>query len=69
MLEKKVRSLNMEIKVFCPTALSNTYEFYSKYVMGRWAVNSDNKFVFKIRAFHCTPLEFRTGFLAGGLLI
>ena len=27
------------------------------------------EFVFKIRALHCTPLEFRTGFLAGGLLI
>ena len=26
----------------------------------------DNEFVFKIRALHCTPLEFRTGFLAGG---
>ena len=24
------------------------------------------EFVFKIRALHCTPLEFRTGFLAGG---
>ena len=23
------------------------------------------EFVFKIRALHCTPLEFRTGFLAG----
>ena len=31
-----------------------------------WAVNSDNKFVFKIRALHCTPLEFRTAILAGG---
>ena len=30
------------------------------------AVNSDNEFVFKTRALHCTPLEFRTGFLAGG---
>ena len=30
-----------------------------------WAVNSDKEFVFKIRALHCTPLEFRTGFLAG----
>ena len=27
---------------------------------------SDNEFVFKIRALHFTPLEFRTGFLAGG---
>ena len=32
----------------------------------RWAVNSDNKFVFKIKALHCTPLEFRIGFLVGG---
>ena len=31
-----------------------------------WAVNSDNKFVFKIKALHCTPLEFRIGFLVGG---
>ena len=30
-----------------------------------WAVNNDNQFVFKIRPLHCTPLEFRTGFLAG----
>ena len=30
-----------------------------------WAMNSDNEFVFKIRALHCNPLEFRTEFLAG----
>ena len=29
-------------------------------------MNSDNKFVFKIIALHCTPLEFRIGFLVGG---
>ena len=28
--------------------------------------DSDNEFISKIRAVHCTPLEFRTGFLAGG---
>ena len=27
------------------------------------------EFVFKARALHCTPLEFRAGLLAGGLLI
>ena len=27
-------------------------------------MNSDNEFVFKIRALQCTSLEFRTGFLA-----
>ena len=31
-----------------------------------WAVTSDNEFVFKIKALHCTPLEFRIGFLVGG---
>ena len=83
MLEKKLKSWNMGIKGFCPTALSNIYGFYSKYVdicggrrkhvtLGEtrsWAVNSDNEFVFKIKDLHRTPLEFRTGFLAGGLLI
>ena len=55
MLEKKLKGWNMEIKGFCPTALSNTYGLYLKYVHisgGRrkarsWAVNSDNEFVFK----------------------
>ena len=32
--------------------------------VGHWS--ADNKFIFKIRALHCTPLEFRPGFLAGG---
>ena len=31
-----------------------------------WAMNSDKELVFKIRALHCTPLEFRAGFLTGG---
>ena len=80
MLEIKLKGWNTEIKGFCPTAFSNTDGLYLKYVHisggGRkhvtlpkaksWAVNSGNKFVFKIRALHCTSLEFRTGFLARG---
>ena len=34
-----------------------------KHDVGLWTVTTD--FVFKIRALHCGPLEFRTGFLAG----
>ena len=34
-----------------------------KLEVGLWTV--DNEFDFKIRALHCTPLEFITGFLVG----